>query len=529
LTSIDQTKSWKALQAHSKKASEISIDQLFQKNAERSHELTINISNGIIDLSKNLVTKETIQLLKELISETNFAGRRQAMFDGLRINTTEDRAVLHSALRTPKTETLTFEGTEIISEIHSVLQRMSNVSEEIRTGSFKGSGGKAINTIVNIGIGGSDLGPAMAQKALQHYSSKELTNYFVSNVDPTAIAEILEVCDPETTLFIVASKTFTTIETLSNANAAKNWIVQHHGEGSVKDHFLAVSTNQSKVNEFGIASERTFGFWDWVGGRYSLGSAIGLSLMIAIGQTNFDQMLAGMRKIDLHFLNEPIETNIPVLLGLISIWNTNFLGTSSHAILPYSQNLSLFPAYLQQLDMESNGKNRTIDGELIEHQTGPVIWGEPGTNGQHAFFQLLHQGTQIIPTDFIGFCKSQSPVANQQNLLISNMLAQTRALAFGRTHQNPHRTFPGNRPSTTILFDELTPFNLGQLIAIYEHKVFTMGCIWNINSFDQYGVELGKEMATQILPSLESEDDPEYDQSTNSLIQYYKTKNNLKP
>jgi len=519
---INNTEIWRELKQHCESIKQTNLKTLFEES-DRNETFNLKADNLIFDYSKNLVNSETISLLKKLATKADLKLHIQNMFNGDVINTTEERSVLHTALRAPKGRAIKINGKDIVPDIHEVLDRMKEFSSKIRQGKLLGSTGKPINSIVNIGIGGSDLGPAMAYRALNHFKSPNIECRFVSNVDPTAIIECIEKLDPETTLFIIASKTFTTIETISNANAAKAWVKKALGEHAISSHFAAISTNEKNVNEFGIKSKNMFGFWEWVGGRYSVASAIGLSVMIAIGPEQFDNFLAGMHKMDQHFLNTPVEENIPALMGMIGIWNRNFLGYSSHAVLPYSQNLELFPVYLQQLDMESNGKSITKEDQHVSYQTGPVIWGAPGTNGQHAFFQLLHQGTETIPSDFIGFCKPPRNASNNQHdLLISNLLAQTHSLAFGKHNTNNHRNFEGNRPTTTILFNELSPFTLGQLIAMYEHKVFTMGCIWGINSFDQFGVELGKEMATDIMPTLESDIKPDYDSSTNNLINYYK-------
>ena len=498
--------------------------------------MTLEVDGLYLDYSKNRVVDETIKLLLALAEGAGLRNRIDAMFAGDKINVTEQRAVLHVALRAPEDEHIVVDGTDVVPEVHAVLRKMSAFSERVRSGEHTGHTGRRIRDIVNIGIGGSDLGPAMAYEALKAFSDRDLTVRFVSNVDGIDMYESLRELDPEETLFVVCSKTFTTLETLTNARTARKWVLDSlKDESAVAEHFVAVSTNAAKVAEFGIDTANMFEFWDWVGGRYSYDSAIGLSLMIAIGPDRFREMLAGFHAIDEHFRTAPFDRNLPVLLGLIGLWYNDFFGAETQAILPYSQYLSRFTAYLQQLDMESNGKSVTLDGEPVTCMTGPIVWGQPGTNGQHAFYQLIHQGTRLIPCDFIGFVNADTEVGDHQNLLMANFFAQTEALAFGKTRaeieadgvpafQVPHRTFRGNHPTNTILAEKLTPYVLGQLVAMYEHKVFTQGTIWQINSFDQWGVELGKTLAQRIIPQLEGpEPELDHDSSTNALIHRFRT------
>ena len=530
---------WKALQSHYEEIRNVHLRTLFDSDPKRGHRLTAEALGIYLDFSKNRVTDETLRLLVALAEDVGVRERTEAMFRGDRINITEQRAVLHIALRAPKGKSIVVDGKDVVPEVHEVLDKMAGFCDRIRSGEWKGFTGKRIQTIVNIGIGGSDLGPVMAYGALRHYSQRDLTFRYVSNVDGTDIAEAVRDLDPAETLFIIASKTFTTQETLTNAHSARDWCLKSLKDPTaVAKHFVAVSTNAEEVAKFGIDTANMFGFWDWVGGRYSFDSAIGLSLMIAIGPTNFREMLAGMHAMDEHFRTAPFDQNLPVLLALLGVWYNNFFGAETVAVLPYDQYLSRLSAYLQQLDMESNGKSVDLDGNTIEYQTGPIIWGEPGTNGQHAFYQLIHQGTKLIPCDFIGCLKTLNPIGNHHDLLMSNFFAQTEALAFGKTAEEviadgvstlqvAHRTFKGNHPTNTILLDKLTPASLGQLIAMYEHKVFVQGTIWHINSFDQWGVELGKVLAKQITPELSASYQKPllHDSSTNALIERYRVAN----
>jgi glucose-6-phosphate isomerase len=523
---------WQALLRHREAARRFSLRALFAADPERVQRFSCDAAGFHADWSKHLIDDETLRLLVALAEAVDLRGRREAMFAGERINTTEQRPVLHVALRAPRGERILVDGRDVVPAVHEVLDRMAAFSDRVRSGAWTGHGGRRIRAVVNLGIGGSDLGPAMAVEALRPDADRSLTFRFVSNVDPTDFVEATRDLDPAETLFIVCSKTFTTLETLTNARAARAWcLAALRDEAAVARHFVAVSTNADAVAKFGIDVANMFGFWDWVGGRYSVGSAVGLSLMLAIGPARFREFLAGMRAMDEHFRSAPSERNLPVVLGLLGVWYGDFLGAQSHAILPYDQHLRRFPAYLQQLDMESNGKRVQRDGQPVETDTGPIVWGEPGTNGQHAFFQLLHQGTRLVPCDFIGFARSRNPLGEQQELLVANLLAQTEALAFGKTPEEvaaegvapelvPHRSFPGDRPSTVLLGEELTPFALGALIALYEHKVFTQGVIWNVDSFDQWGVELGKQLAARIGPELLAPGEPplRHDASTNDLI-----------
>ncbi len=531
---VDQTPEWGALAEHQQAVAGTTLRELFATDPTRGPAMTVTAGDLTLDYSKNRLTAETVRLLVALAERVDLRGQTEAMFRGDRINTTENRSVLHVALRMPRTAHLEVDGRDVVADVHSVLDRMGDFTDRVRSGAWTGHTGHRIGAVVNIGIGGSDLGPAMAHQALRAYADPALTVRFVSNVDPSDIAEALIGLDPAETLFVVCSKTFTTQETLANARVARRWLVDGLGgdEAAVARHFVAVSTNAEKVAAFGIDPENMFGFWDWVGGRYSYDSAIGLTLMTAIGRDAFGQMLDGFRTIDEHFRTAPYEQNLPALLGLISVWYVNFFGTSTQAVLPYSQYLSRFPAYLQQLCMESNGKSVTKDGEPVQWSTGEVVWGEPGTNGQHAFHQLLHQGTRLVPCDFIGFARSNRPVDDLHQLFLSNLLAQPAALAFGRTAEEvaatgtapelvPHRVMPGNRPSNLLLAPQLTPSVLGQLVATYEHRVFTQGVVWGIDSFDQWGVELGKVMATELLPPLTAAAEPDLsgvDSSTAALI-----------
>jgi glucose-6-phosphate isomerase len=536
MTSITATPEWKALREHYEEVQRVHLRDLFGDDPERGTTMTLEADGIYLDYSKNRVTAETIRLLVALAERAGLRQHIDAMFAGEKINRTEDRAVLHVALRAPEGEHISVDGADVVPAVHAVLRKMAAFSDSVRSGRHTGYTGRRIRNVVNIGIGGSDLGPAMAYEALKGYSDRNLTVRFVSNVDGIDVHESLLDLDPEETLFVVCSKTFTTLETLTNARTARDWLLAAlKDDAAVAKHFVAVSTNAEKVAEFGIDTANMFEFWDWVGGRYSYDSAIGLSLMIAIGPEHFRKMLAGFHAIDEHFRTAPFERNLPVLLGVLGVWYIDFFGADTQAILPYSEYLSRFTSYLQQLDMESDGKSVTLAGEPVTYMTGPVVWGTPGTNGQHAYYQLIHQGTRLIPCDFIGFVRAITEVGDHQNLLMANFFAQTEALAFGKTRaeveaegvpaaQVPHRTFRGNHPTNTILAEELTPYVLGQLVAIYEHKVFTQGTIWNINSFDQWGVELGKVLASRIIPQLEDPDpDLDHDSSTNALIRRYRS------
>ncbi len=534
---IIDTDEWQALAAHHERLKDAHLRDLFAEDPTRGETLTVEAGDLYLDYSKNRLTAETIDLLVALARVAGVEELRDAMFAGEKINITEDRAVLHIALRTMGDDTIEVDGQNVVGAVHNVLDRMSAFAHKIRSGEWRGHTGKTIKNVVNIGIGGSDLGPRMAYEALKDYSRRDMTFHFVSNVDGIDFYESTLGLDPEETLFIVASKTFTTLETMTNAHTARDWLLAGLGgdEAAVAKHFVAVSTNAEQVAAFGIDTANMFEFWDWVGGRYSYDSSIGLSLMLAIGADAFREMLAGFHTIDEHFRCTPIERNLPMLLGLIGIWYNNFFGAETVAILPYAQYLSQLSAYFQQLDMESDGKSVDRDGNRVAWQTGPIVWGQPGTNGQHAYYQLIHQGTKLIPADFIGFCQPNHVVGDHQDLLMANFFAQPEALAFGKTraeveaegipaHQVPHRVFEGNHPTNTILVRKLTPFTLGQLIATYEHKVFTQGAVWNINSFDQWGVELGKKLANNIIPELAATGDPElaHDSSTNALIRRYR-------
>jgi glucose-6-phosphate isomerase len=528
---------WKALRAHHKEVRDAHLRELFADDPQRGERLTAEAAGLFLDYSKNRVTSETLKLLVRLAEESGLRDRIDAMFRGEKINVTENRAVLHTALRAPRDASIVVDGENVVPKVHAVLDRMADFATRIRSGEWKGHTGKRIRNVINVGIGGSDLGPVMAYEALKYYADRTMTFRFVSNVDGTDFAEAVHDLDPAETLFIISSKTFTTLETMTNAQTARAWSMKGLGgsEESVAKHFVAVSTNASEVAKFGIDTANMFEFWDWVGGRYSMPSAIGLSTMVAIGPDNFRAMLSGFHEMDEHFRTAPFEKNLPVLLGLLAIWYNDFFGAQTVAVLPYEQYLKRFPAYLQQLTMESNGKHVTVDGKAVAHETSPVYWGEPGTNGQHSFYQLIHQGTRLIPCDFIAFSQPLNPLGRHHDILMANVFAQTEALAFGKTAQQveaegtskwlvPHRVFEGNRPSNTILVERLTPETLGKLVALYEHSVFTQGAIWNIDSFDQWGVELGKVLAQRIIPEIESKTEPQnaHDSSTNNLIRYYR-------
>ncbi len=524
-----------ALSQHHDQVRETHLRELFAADPERGTRFTADAAGIHLDYSKNRITDETLRLLFDLAREADVAGRRDAMFAGEHINVTEDRAVLHVALRMPRDASLVVDGRDVVADVYEVLDRMSAFAERIRSAQWRGHTGKAIANVVNIGIGGSDLGPVMAYRALRHYSRRDLTFRFVSNVDGTDFAEATRDLDPEQTLFIVSSKTFTTQETMTNAQTARTWLLAALGgdESAVAKHFVAVSTNLEEVAKFGIDTDNAFGFWDWVGGRYSMDSAIGLSTMLAIGPEQFHELLAGFHEMDEHFRTAPPEQNLPMILGLLGVWYTDFFGAETVAVLPYDQYLERFPAYLQQLTMESNGKSVRLDSTHVDVATGAIYWGEPGTNGQHSFYQLIHQGTRLIPCDFICFTESLNPLGNHHDLLVANVFAQAEALAFGRTAEEvaaegtpdwlvPHRTFEGNRPSNVLMAERLTPRLLGSLVALYEHAVFTQGVVWGINSFDQWGVELGKALAKRIVPELTSDDELTHDSSTNALITRYR-------
>jgi glucose-6-phosphate isomerase len=528
---------WQALESHHTEIGDRHLRDLFADDPGRGTRMTAEAAGLYMDYSKHRATDETIRLLADLAGACGLAERTEAMFRGDHVNITEDRAVLHVALRMPRDRSLVVDGVDVVAEVHEVLDRMAAFCDAVRSGAHTGHTGKRIRNVVNIGIGGSDLGPVMAYEALRAYSDRGMTVRFVSNVDGTDMVEATRDLDASETLFIVSSKTFTTLETLTNAHSARAWLVERLGgdQSAVAKHFVAVSTNAEEVSAFGIDTDNMFGFWDWVGGRYSMDSAIGLSLMLAIGPEAFGQMLAGFHEMDEHFRTAPVAENLPALMGLLTVWYTGFFGTETLAVLPYDQYLKRFPAYLQQLTMESNGKHVRLDGSQVDYPTSPVVWGEPGTNGQHSFYQLIHQGTPLIPCDLIGFCQTLNPLGNHHDLLMANVFAQAEALAFGRTAEElrasgmaeeliPHRTFDGNRPTTTILADRLTPEALGRLIALYEHSVFTQGTVWAINSFDQWGVELGKALAQRIVPELESGDHAPlgHDSSTNTLIERYR-------
>jgi glucose-6-phosphate isomerase len=534
---LTERKSWAALTAHAEAMRSVHLRTLFADDASRGEKFTAEAAGLFLDYSKNRITAETLELLLDLAAESGLAERIAAMFRGDKINITEKRAVLHTALRAPKDAVILVDGENVVSGVHAVLDKMTAFANKVRSGEWKGHTGKRIKNVINIGIGGSDLGPVMAYEALRHCSDRNMTFRFDSNVDSTDFAECVQGLDAEETLFIISSKTFTTLETMTNAHTAREWMLKSLGgdESGIAKHFVAVSTNASEVSKFGIDTANMFGFWDWVGGRYSMDSAIGLSTMIAVGPDNFNAMLAGFHEVDEHFRTAPFEKNLPVLLGLLTVWYINFFGANTVAILPYEQYLKRFPAYLQQLTMESNGKHVTLEGARVNYETCPIYWGEPGTNGQHSFYQLIHQGTRLIPCDFIAFAKSLNPLGAHHDILLANVFAQAEALAFGKTPDQvraegtaewlvPHRVFEGNRPSNVILADELTPELLGKLVALYEHSVFVQGTIWRVNSFDQWGVELGKALAQRIIPELESPAEPalNHDSSTNNLIRRYR-------
>jgi glucose-6-phosphate isomerase len=534
---LTKLKAWKALEAHYKKVQKLHLKKLFADDPKRGLRLTVDAVGIFLDYSKNRVNDQTLKLLLQLAEESHLRARIDAMFRGDKINVTENRAVLHVALRAPKSVSIVVDGKNVVPQVHAVLDRMANFSDRVRSGEWKGHTGKRIRNVVNIGIGGSDLGPVMAYEALKYYSDRAMTFRFVSNIDGTDFAEAVRDLDPTETLFIVSSKTFTTLETMTNAHTARDWALAGLGgdEKSIAKHFVAVSTNAAGVAQFGIDTANMFEFWDWVGGRYSMDASIGLSTMVAVGPANFLAMLHGFHLMDEHFRTAPFNQNLPVLMGLLAVWYNNFFGAQTAGVFPYEQYLKRFPAYLQQLTMESNGKHVTLAGAQVNYQTGPIYWGEPGTNGQHSFYQLIHQGTKLIPCDFIAFDKSLNPLGHHHDMLLANVFAQAEALAFGKTPEQvkaegtpawlvPHRVFEGNRPSNTLLLDKLTPEALGKLVALYEHSVFTQGTIWQVDSFDQWGVELGKVLAQRIIPELESAKEPKlaHDSSTDNLIRRYR-------
>jgi glucose-6-phosphate isomerase len=535
-TPLSERSAWKALTKHAASIKEVHLRTMFADDPSRGERFTAEAAGIFLDYSKNRVTDETLKLLVELAEESGLKAHLEAMFTGEKINITENRAVLHVALRAPKGESIYVDGVDQVPPVHAVLDKMSDFAERVRSGAWKGFTGKKIKNVVNIGIGGSDLGPVMAYEALKHYSQRDITFRFVSNVDGTDFAEAVEDLSADETLFLVASKTFTTLETMTNAHSAREWaLASLKDDAAIAKHFVAISTNAKEVSKFGIDTANMFEFWDWVGGRYSMDSAIGLSTMVAIGADAFREMLAGFHEMDVHFRTTPFEKNLPVLLGLLTVWYTDFFDAQTMAVLPYEQYLKRFPAYLQQLTMESNGKHVTLAGEHVATETGPIYWGEPGTNGQHSFYQLIHQGTRLIPCDFIGFYKTLNPLGRHHDMLMANVFAQAEALAFGKTADEvkaegvaeelvPHKVFEGNRPSNVILAEKLTPAVLGKLIALYEHAVFTQGTIWSIDSFDQWGVELGKVLATRILGELEGTGELKHDTSTNRLIELYRAK-----
>jgi glucose-6-phosphate isomerase len=536
-TPLRERKAWQALERHYAEISGTHLRDLFAADPQRGERLTAEAVGIYLDYSKNRITDETLALLVELAEESGVPERRDAMFRGEHINVSENRAVLHTALRLPASATLVVDGQDVVADVHAVLARMRDFATRIRSGEFKGFTGKPIKNVINVGIGGSDLGPVMAYEALRHYSTREITFRFVSNVDSTDFAEAVRDLSADETLFIISSKTFGTLETLTNAKSARDWVVSALGsDDAVANHFVAVSTNAEKVAAFGIDTTNMFGFWDWVGGRYSMDSAIGLSTMIALGPDQFDEMLAGFHAMDEHFKSAPLSSNLPVLLGVLAVWYRDFFGAQTIGVMPYEQYLKRFPAYLQQLTMESNGKHVTLAGKHVDYDTGAVYWGEPGTNGQHSFYQLIHQGTVLIPVDLIGFARTLNPLGDHHDYLSSNVFAQAEALAFGKTEEQvraegtpeavvPHRVMEGNRPTNTLLCDILTPRLLGSLVALYEHSVFVQGTIWDIDSFDQWGVELGKQLAQRIIPELTSADEPSlsHDSSTNALIRRYRS------
>jgi glucose-6-phosphate isomerase len=534
---LRERQAWSALRGHYEEIRDVQLRQLFADDATRGERLTAEGAGLFLDYSKNRVTAETLKLLVDLAQQSGLPQRTEAMYSGERINVSENRSVLHVALRMPKGSTLMVDGVNVVDEVHEVLDRMGAFARRVRSGEWTGHTGKAIRNIVNIGIGGSDLGPVMAYEALRHYTRRDLTFRFVSNVDSTDFVEATHDLDAEETLFIVSSKTFTTLETMTNARSARDWALSAlgHDESAIAKHFVAVSTNGEKVSEFGIDTKNMFGFWEWVGGRYSMDSAIGLSTMLAVGPDGFAEMLAGFHEMDEHFRTTPLERNLPALMGLLAVWYGDFFGAQTVGVMPYEQYLKRFPAYLQQLTMESNGKHVTLDGAHVDYDTGAIYWGEPGTNGQHSFYQLIHQGTRLIPVDLIGFAQTLNPLRDHHDLLMSNVFAQAEALAFGKTAEEvradgtpeeivAHRVMEGNRPTNTILAERLTPRILGALVALYEHSVFTQGVVWNIDSFDQWGVELGKALASRIIPELAAEEEPElsHDSSTNALIRRYR-------
>jgi glucose-6-phosphate isomerase len=534
---LRERKSWQALERHYGEISDVHLRELFDADPGRGERLTAEAVGIYLDYSKNRITDETLTLLMDLAEESGVAARRDAMFRGEHINVSENRAVLHTALRLPATAKLVVDGQDVVAEVHAVLARMRDFANRVRSGEFKGYTGKPIKNVINVGIGGSDLGPVMAYEALKHYATRDITFRFVSNVDSTDFVEAVRDLSADETLFIISSKTFGTLETLTNAKSARDWVVSALGTtDAVANHFVAVSTNAERVSEFGIDTKNMFGFWDWVGGRYSMDSAIGLSTMIALGADQFEEMLAGFHAMDEHFRTAPLKENLPVLLGLLAVWYRDFFGCQTVGVMPYDQYLKRFPAYLQQLTMESNGKHVTLAGQHVDYDTGAIFWGEPGTNGQHSFYQLIHQGTVLIPVDLIGFARTLNPLGEHHDYLSSNVFAQAEALAFGKTEEQvrregtpeaviPHRIMEGNRPTNTLLCDILTPRLLGTLVALYEHSVFVQGVIWDIDSFDQWGVELGKQLAQRIIPELTSESEPElsHDSSTNALIRRYRS------
>jgi glucose-6-phosphate isomerase len=533
---LTQRSTWQALINHYQAIKDIHLRNLFDEDPQRGERLSVQAAGLYVDYSKHRIIDETLRLLLDLARESGLEGRREAMFTGEKINLTEKRAVLHTALRAPKGTHIILDGHDVVPDVHAVLDKMTDFTERVRSGAWKGYTGKPICNVINVGIGGSDLGPVMAYEALKFYTPRDMTFRFVSNVDGTDFVEATRDLEAAETLFIISSKTFTTLETMTNAHSARAWLVYQLGDPqAVAKHFVAISTNAQEVSEFGIDTANMFEFWDWVGGRYSMDSAIGLSTMLAIGADQFRAMLSGFHQMDEHFHTAPLEKNLPVLMGfLLAVWYNNFFDAQTIAVLPYEQYLRRFPAYLQQLTMESNGKSVTLDGQRVDYQTGPIYWGEPGTNGQHSFYQLIHQGTKLIPCDFIAFRQSLNPLGDHQDVLIANVIAQGEALAFGKTPGElknedapawliPHRTFEGNRPSTTIFAERLDPETLGKLVALYEHSVFTQGVIWNINSFDQWGVELGKALAKRIIPELLGNVPPAHDSSTNALIRFYRS------
>jgi glucose-6-phosphate isomerase len=536
MPALTRRPAWQALAAHYEQLRHVHVRQLFADDPGRGERFVAQGAGLYLDYSKHRMTGDTLRLLLQLADECNLRGRIDAMFRGDKINVTEERAVLHTALRAPRAASIMVDGENVVPKVHAVLDRMAEFSDRVRDGAWRGHTGRRIRNVINIGIGGSDLGPVMAYEALRHYTARDMTFRFVSNVDGTDFAEATLDLDPAETLFIISSKTFTTLETMTNARTARDWCLRHLGdERAVAKHFVAVSTNAEAITKFGIDTANMFGFWDWVGGRYSMESAIGLSTMLAIGADGFREMLAGSHAVDEHFRSAPFESNLPALMGLLAVWYSDFFGAQTVAVLPYDQYLKRFPAYLQQLTMESTGKHVTLDGTQVSYDTGPIYWGEPGTNGQHSFYQMIHQGTRLIPCDFIGFCQTLNPSGSHHDILMANLFAQSEALAIGKTPEEvkaegtpdwlvPHRTFEGNRPSSTILADRLTPATLGKLVALYEHSVFTQGVIWDIDPFDQWGVELGKVLAGRIIPELESPDEPslQHDSSTNALIRRYR-------